>query len=1246
MLPSLVNHSLIWAASILAPLLIGTLARAAASGGSAGEGFRSAPLKIRESGRPGFTLASAQQTGVRFTNVLDEAASAANRVLENGSGVAIGDADRDGRPDIFLCSLAGKNRFFRNLGGWKFQDHTAAAGFADLPFPCRGAVFADITGDGWLDLLISTLGHGVVCLVNSGDGRFTDTTRAAGTETRSGSMTLALADIDGNGTLDLYVANYRADDIRDRARIDIQRIGGQVVVAPWLRDRLVLGKHGLIEFGEPDALYLNDGRGRFTAVSWTDGRFRNEEGAPLANPPADWGLTATFRDLNGDQLPDLYVCNDYWTPDRIWMNTGQGQFKAIPRLAIRHTSENSMGVDFADIDRDGHIDGLVLDMLSRDPRMRRHQVLAQAKMLAPAAIEITGRPQIMRNTLLRNRGDNTFEEIADFAGVFASDWSWQPVFLDVDLDGFDDILIPAGHRRDVQDLDATLLIQSLQRPWPRGMDAKAHQEAFTRQMMEHSRLYPPLEMPIVTFRNLGNLRFEEMTSRWGTSDRAVHQGIALGDLDGDGDLDFVVNNLNTVCGIYQNECTAPRIAVRLNGAAPNTQGIGAIVTLEGGAVPVQTQEMVCGGRFLSGFEPMLVFATGSAKTDMTLRVRWRSGTEQVIRAVESNRLYEIDEPTRESAPPRSAIPLANQAAQAPLFEDVSQHLRHSHVEDEFDDFARQPLLPRKLSRLGPGLAWHDLNGDGHEDLVVGSGRGGKMALWYGDGQGSFHSATNATASPAVSRDQAGLVVLSTAGKHSSILAGSSNYEDGLATGVMVQPFDRDGKPTEGGVPATLSSAGPLALADYDGDGDLDLFVGGRVIPGRYPEPASSRLYHQRDGHWHLDDVNSRLFDRVGLVSGAVWGDLAGDGFPELILACEWGPIRVLKNAAGRLTEVTEALGFAAHTGWWSGVTTGDFNEDGRLDIAAANWGLNSPHRASASQPLQLVFGSFTGRGTVDIIETEFDLLRRCVAPRHRLDFMAAALPFLRERYSSFKAFSEATLDQVLTHMYAPHFELAVRTLASTVFINGGDRFSARPLPTAAQLAPAHAVSVADYNGDGHEDVFLSQNSFDLQWETPRQDAGRGLILLGAGSGDFQAMPGQSSGILVYGQQRGAAIADFNEDGRVDLVVAQNGAETRLFLNREARPGLRVRLRGTEANPLGIGAVVRVRFGERWGPAREVHAGSGYWSQDSAVQVMGTPEPPVEVQVNWPGGKVTRSPIPESVLAIAVHHSGRVDPAQN
>jgi enediyne biosynthesis protein E4 len=788
-------------------------------------------------------------------------------------------------------------------------------------------------------------------------------------------------------------------------------------------------------------------------------------------------------------------------------------------------------------------------------------------------------------------------------------------------------------------LDATMRIKSLQHPWPKDMDPQARQEAFTRQMAEHARLYPALPLPIVAYHNRGNLRFEDATHAWGTAAPGVHQGIAFGDFDGDGDLDFVVNNLNSVCGIYRNETSAPRVAVRLHGLAPNTQGIGAQVKLLGGAVPAQSQEVVCGGRYLSGFDPLLVFAAGETGREMRIEVRWRSGKTRVVPGVHANRIYEIEEAVAHDKTP--GVDRIEKQPPVRWFQDASELIQHEHVETRFDDFARQPLLPKRLSQLGPGVSWFDIDGDGHEDLLVGTGAGGFLGVYHNDGHGSFKRRTDLPLAATVPRDQTSVLAMRNELGHTVILCGSANYADGLPTGCGVRQYDLGRNLLDESFPAHASSTGPLALADIDGHGDLDLFVGGRVVPGRYPEPAVSRIYRRQDGVWRLDESNTRVLANVGLVSGAVWSDLDGDGFPELILACEWGPLRIFHNTAGALREVTEELGMSTFTGWWSGVTTGDIDGDGQLDIIAGNWGLNSPYRASPEHPLRLFYGDFNGQGTVDLVETEYDPRRQRDTPRLGLDSQAAGLPFLRERFPTFKAYSEAGIDEVLGNLRPRASIVEVRTLASMVFFNRGHRFEPVALPTEAQMAPAFSVNVADFDGDGCEDIFLSQNFFALSPEVHRLDAGRGLLLRGDGRGALAAVPGQESGIEVYGEQRGAALGDFNEDGRIDLAVAQNGAATKLYLNTGAQPGLRIRLAGPPGNPTGAGAVIRLQYGEHWGPAREIHAGSGYWSQDSAVQVMATPSLPKQVQVRWPGGKTATTELSPGLREVCVDHEGRI-----
>ncbi len=1244
--------------------------------------FRDAPLPVPSSGKTGFTSLPPGQTGVTFTNELSDWASAENRVLNNGSGVAAGDFDNDGRIDLFFSSLNNQNRLFRNLGHWRFADVTAQTGLKFPPGYYRAAVFADLNGDGWLDLLVGAVGNGVLCFLNDGQGRFTDATALAGTSSRYATESVALADIDGNGTLDLYVTNNRTDDIRDWLRIPVVLVNKKPTVPPALRDRITFESGQLQEFGEPHILYLNDGRARFAPVSWTNGKFLDERGQPLAKAPLDWGLTAAFRDLNDDGAPDLYVCNDYWTPDRIWINAGDGRLRAIAPLAIRKICASSMGVDFSDVNRDGHLDIFVVDMLSRSSELRKRQIVAK-RPTPPRIGDIETRIQTPQNTLLLNRGDGTYAEIASLAGLQASDWSWSPVFLDVDLDGYDDLLITAGHIRDIQDLDATEKLKTLQDAWRRNASGTNLQQAFVAAKREHTKLYPFLHMPVVAFRNLGNLRFEEVTTGWGLGELGVNHGIALADLDDDGDLDVVVNRLGAAAAIFRNESTAPRVAVRLRGQSPNTQGIGARVELLGGPVPHQKTEIVCGGSYLSGHDTLRVFAPGTNTGALRLRVTWRNGALTEIADVKPNHLYEIDA-SRASNPSTlldSTIQRFNDSTIQPWFHDVSAWLAHTHHEEPFNDFDRQPLLPRKLSQSGPGVAWADINSDGWDDLLIGCGRNGRLTVFTNRNGQAFGRIKHPQLDALVKRDLTSILAFRTSPTDTTILAGAASYEDGdtnapcllqFSVTSTLQPFNpsvlndstiqRFNGLTNQGYPA---SVGPMALTDLEGDGDLDLFVGGQVIPGHYPKAASSLLFRFHNGQWQLDATNSRTLVDVGLVNGAVWSDLNGDGFAELLLACEWGPLKIFRNHQGTLkpwdapltpapddtTERSNNLtiqrfndsiqsnkNFGDLTGLWTGVTTGDFDGDGQMDILACNRGLNSAHQASPDRPLTLFYGDLAGVGRTDVLETEYDPSRQQYAPRLQRDALAAVLPFVRERFPTHAAYSKAVVSDVLRSTGRGAKQSSVVTLATMLFLNRNGRFEARPLPIEAQFAPAFSAQVADFDGDGHEDAILSQNFFAFANEEARLDAGRGLCLRGDGRGNLK--PVLLSGIEAYGEQRGAAVADFDKDGRVDVVITQNGAATKLYRNTGARPGLRVRLEGAAGNPDGIGAIVRLRYGNEWGPSREIHAGSGYWSQNSATTILGSRQTPTAIWVRRLGGQTTETPIAPGANELVVRAPNR------
>ena len=1203
-----------------------------------GRGCRSAALSVPAGGQAGFAMLPPAVTGIFFTNLLPQSRSLTNQVLLSGSGVAAGDVDGDGWCDLYFCALGRPNALYRNLGNWKFQDIAAEAGVAGAGWASSGAVFADLDGDGDLDLIVNTYGQGTHVFLNDGKGRFTALTVL---NDHHCGMSLALGDLDGDGFLDLYVANYRTVALMDmpntvfnfsmvNGQRVVSRVNGRPVTDPEFSHRYRLdARGGIEEDGEADEIYRNAGGKSFLPLSFTEGAFLDEEGQALALPPFDWGLSVMIRDLNQDGLPDIWVCNDFDSPERIWLNQGHAKFRAAPRLAFRKSSHFSMGIDVADINRDGFDDIFVVDMLSRDHVMRMDMQGDRVPPLRPIGV-YDNRPEYMMNTLFLNRGDGTYSEIAQLAGLSASEWSWTPLFLDVDLDGYEDLLISNGHERAARSLDVSERLKAL----------RAGRTLTAQEIFENRKLFPRQNAPNAAFRNRGDLTFEETGQAWGFDFNGVSHGMALADLDNDGDLDVVVNNLNDPAGIFRNNSSAPRLGVRLKGLAPNTRGIGAKIKVRGGAVPLQSQELICGGRYLSSDQPLRVFAAGSADREMILEVAWPSGRQSVVTGARANRLYEIDEG---SSPAPKISNLRSQISNQPsaLFADVSSLLAHTHHEDPFDDFAQQPLLPNRLSQLGPGVAWLDLDGDGWEDLAIGSGKGGLLAAFRNDTHGGFKRLDAPPFTQAIPRDQTTLLPWRNRAGETVLLAGSANYEDGLSNGPVAREFNLTRRMVLDTLPGQRSSTGPMAMADLDGDGQLDLFVGGRVIAGRWPEAASSLIFRGAGDQFVIDLENSKRLAGVGLVSGAVFSDLDGDGDPDLVLACEWGPVRVWRNDDGKLVEATAAVGLGESDGWWNGVTAGDFNGDGRLDLVATGWGLNTRYQSHLGHPLELIYGDLDGDGTVEAIEAFYDTSLNQLVPERQLDFLARGMPFLREKFPSHRVFGRAGIDEALGDRAKSTRRLRLSDLRSVVFLNQGGKFTARALPVEAQMAPAFAVCVGDLDGDGQEDLFLSQNFFAVQPETPRYDGGRGLCLRGDGQGGFQAWSGQESGILIYGEQRGAALADFDHDGRADLVVSQNGAATKLYRNTSAKPGLRVRLLGSAGNPDAVGAVIRLVSGDQRGPAREIHAGSGYWSQDAFTQVMFSARPPSAIQVRWPGGQTTQTALPPGVNEITVDRAGVV-----
>ncbi len=1204
----------LWALN-LAPTSIGLALEWAAR-----PGYRLAPLTVAASTGPGFTLLSTAQTGVRFTNTLTQAPAVQFQNLMNGSGVCAGDVDGDGNVDLYFCNRQGANGLFLNLGGGVFTNATVLETTACTNQTSSACLFADVDGDGDLDLVVDSFEGPNVLLLNDGSGRFTSTGKASGLTTQQGATSMAMGDLDGDGDLDLYMCHFGTISIlRDGAAVSVRTVNGQPAVTGRFANRLKIVDGMMHEMGEPDAVFMNVGGGRFERAAWKD-LFLDEQGKP--SPVLwDFGLAVQIRDMNADGLPDIYVCNDFQTPDRMWLNQGGGKFRAIEQTALRNMSYASMGVDFADINRDGFDDFITVEMLSRDHSRYLRQTSARSN-----SRRIPGkwldREETMRNNLFMSRGDGTFMEVALMAGVAASDWSWTPIFLDVDLDGYEDLLISNGHLHDVNDRDVAESV-----PPQAGQVIPQTKSTLNR--------YPPLNPAKYAFRNRGDGTFEDVGSAWHFDSPQMGHGMALSDIDNDGDLDVIMNALNGEPLIFRNDSQAPRIAVRLKGCSPNTRGIGARIVVSGGPV-TQSQEMICGGHYLSGDDPIRAFAAWNVTNRFTLEVRWPGGQTSTIREAAPNFVYEIEEPQKSAVPitraPTTAV--ASNPPATPWFIDVSDQLKHRHVEEAFDDFSIQPLLPWKQSQTGPGVGWVDMTGDGRDELVIGTGRGGALAVFENQADGTFRQMpSEGLAVKAAEDDITGLAAWSSATNSARVLAGQARYESPHDNGELYLFSSNNGSPltarrTRLGTAAMGS--GSVVLADIDGSGVPRAFVAGGVVPGRYPEHYPNRVLKLSPAGVTLDEPTTLALTSANLVRGALWTDLNADGFPELLLAEEWGPIRIFLNHAGRLEEATSQFGLNEKHGLWTGLAAGDFDGDGKIDFVAGNWGLNTMYQSWPATGHDLFHGDLADIDSIQIIEGVRFQEAGPSSPWRSLAIVSAGFPGFREAAGAMShlAYSKTNLAALLDPWKSKLKHAGVNCFESTVFLNRGDRFESHPLPFEAQVAPIFGVAVADADLDGVDDLFLAQNFFAVRPEETRLDGGRGLWLKGMFAGNFTSVSGQESGVKIYGETRGCAVGDFDGDGRVDLVVAQNGAETRLFKNQTTKAGLRVRLRGPEHNTAGYGAVLRIGKNGVWGPAREIHAGSGWLSQDSATQIFRQPPPGSRIEVRWPGGHVTDLAIPE------------------
>ena len=1160
-----------------------------------------------------FERLDTRETGVDFVVPVDQ--SHPLKRLYAGSffcgGVAIGDVNGDELPDMFLVSGPRENRLYCHTGDFQFEDVTDDAGVGGGETWGTGAAMVDIDDDGDLDIYVCNYDSPNCLYVNQGDCRFAESASQFGLDIVDCSVLPAFCDYDGDGDLDCFLLTnrfYREGGFPRDMRISMRNGEPQIPAKydKYYRVRRVGRTKGEFQrIGRPDLLFRNEGNGTFLDVSSSAG---------ISNEPG-YGLSATWWDFDGDGWHDLYVGNDYHEPDRLYHNNGDGTFTNVIAKRFPHTTWFSMGADVGDINNDGMFDLLSVDMSATTHYGQKTTMGDMGGLLNQIATAKP--PQYMRNALLLNTGTVRFMEVAYLSGMASTDWSWTARLADFDNDGQIDAFVTNGMTRNMIDSD--------------------HSFTFADQIGRTKwDLYEPLpSMPQQNraYRNMGDLVFHDVSDSWGLDHVGMSFAAATADFDRDGDLDLVVANLDEPVSIYQNRSTVGhRVLIQLRGERNNRWGIGAVVKITT-ASGEQIRQMVPSTGYLASNEPVIHFGLGDATMVESLTIDWPTGTQQEFQHLAADRVYTItesnaDRPLNEQQAESKVV----KSGKPPMFRRSTALAGARHVEKEFDDFARQPLLPNKLSQLGPGLAVADVDGNGHDDLFLAGASGQAGSLWLARGEEDFYQkATPAFDRDAASEDMAAIFfdVDSDGDQDLYVVSGGVEYEVG-SRNLRDRLYVNDG---EGGftksphesVPDIRDSGGPAAAADFDRDGDLDLFVGGRVVPGSYPLPPRSRLL-RNDGGRLIDATDEVAPDVLesGMATGAVWSDVNNDGWIDLLVTYEWGPIRLFENNQGQLVDRTVDAKLDQWLGWWNGVAGRDLDGDGDVDFMVTNFGTNTKYHASQESPALLYYGDFSGSGESRLVEAEFE--GQTLYPVRGKSCSTSAMPFLGDKFSSFKSFASASLEEIYTpeHLNGSK-RFAATTLRSGVLINDGTgRMEFRPLPNLAQTSPGFGVVLTEVDGDRHADAYIVQNFFSPQTETGHMDGGLSLLLRGSGNGEFTPIWPAQSGLVVPGDAKGLAMTDLNRDGLPDFVVGVNDDDLVAFVQSERRDRrlLTVRLVGSAGNQDAIGAQITMRISDGTTQMAEVAAGSGYLSQSTSAVTFGwgTEQRSAELHIRWPDGK--------------------------
>ncbi|HEX5170811.1 MAG TPA: VCBS repeat-containing protein [Cyclobacteriaceae bacterium] len=1089
---------------------------------------------------------------IHFANTIEESPEVNIMTYEytyNGGGVAAGDFNNDGLCDLYFTGNTVSNRLYLNQGNLKFKDITKTAGLEGRPLWKTGVTAADANADGWLDLYVCYSGPELKqslsnqLFINNGlndEGELTFTERAAefGLDAPGTYSTQAsFFDYDRDGDLDMFLINH-----------------GNHFYSPFINtNQLRNTRHP--QFG--NRLYRNEmvvaaGSSRnpgnyFTEVSTEAG---------IHGGGLNFGLGISVSDVNGDEWPDIFVTNDYEEQDFLYLNNQDGTFTECTKNSFGHLSRNGMGTDIADFNNDGRTDLIEVDMWPED-NFRQKLLKGPDDFNRYTLMVDSGfHYQQMRNTLQMNAGigpdgQPVFCEIGQLAGVSATDWSWAPLFADFDNDGFKDLFVTNGYLRDFTSMDFLKYTVEEARK-------KAQEQGTELQVYELVSKMPSTKTSDYLFKNNGDLTFTNNTREWGLDVPNLSFGAAYADLDNDGDQDLITNNTNEMASVWVNQSNVHEannyLRVQLKGSQTNPFGVGARVYVTGGKFAQMSEQFLTRG-YQSSVDPILHFGLGSVTVLEKVMVFWPDGKQSTKTDVKSNQLLTFDYSSSTNANIVSDQPAPNKT-----FRDISSesNINFVHHENAFVDFDREPLIPYQLSRLGPALAKGDVNNDGSDDFYVGGAAGQSGQLFIGDGLGHFvpaiaqpwdgDMAKEDIGASFFDADNDGDVDLFVVSGGNEYPVGSPMLDDRLYINLG------DGEFTTAPAGATVAdhvSGSCVAAADYDKDGDIDLFVGGRLLPGSFPLTAPGAiLKNETDRSTRqikfivaTKEVNSSLRE-PGMVTDALWTDFNGDTWPDLLIVGEWMPVRLFENKKGILVEVENDL--LKHTsGFWNRISAADIDNDGDTDYVLGNAGNNLPWKVTENEPLTVYYTDLDHDGTIDPVVCNFNGGKQYPVPSR--DELLQQVSGLRKIYTSYKLFAQATIEDVLGKSRldsVPHLEIQI--VRSSILKNLGDgNFEVSPLPLLAQVSNINGILMDDFNDDGLIDILSSGNFYSYRTQFGRNDSSLGLLLTGNGKGEFEPVSWDQSGFYAPGDIRNMTLLQ-GKDGRRFVLVARNNGKMSLF----------------------------------------------------------------------------------------------------